>query len=158
MGHSEFCSRWQKASPKPSFCQDTHNRMFPTIRNVPCIVRASPISVDLRNCGRCSIATVKGQGAQGSGRPQGSPLLYTERRERLGGGVGLGLRGRRHPLWSPFVLPSRGTRATTRVPTHPLTTPAPTGRSRFPSLFAKNLPLKASPCGCPLRGRIPSPL
>src|SRR6266571_7473962 len=31
------------------------------------------------------------------------------------------------PLWSPVVLPSRGTRATTRVPTLPITTPAPTG-------------------------------
>src|SRR6266567_3508359 len=31
------------------------------------------------------------------------------------------------PLWSPVVLPSRGTRATTRVPTLPITAPAPTG-------------------------------
>src|SRR5437879_8215406 len=31
------------------------------------------------------------------------------------------------PLRSPFVLPSTGTRATARVPTQPITTPAPTG-------------------------------
>ena len=51
------------------------------------------------------------------------------------------------PLRSPFVLPSTETRATTRVPTHPITTPAPTGTR---GLLPKN-PIPERGADLPLR-------
>ncbi len=78
------------------------------------------------------------------------------------------------PLWSPASLSMEGRRATTRVPTQPITTPAPTGtrgllpkkpiperraplpplrgRSRFPCLLAKNLYLKGGALSLTLFG------
>src|SRR5947209_6196842 len=90
---------------------------------------------------------LSGQGQGSGGVPVGAGVVM--------GWVGLGLRGRRHPLWSPVVLPSIETRALglrgddIHKGHHPTSLPLPPlrGSSRFPCLFAKTLYLKRATTG-----------